>query len=108
MMDQDPNSLTGGWTHSFEEDESGVLVYRPTRSFAFPPSRRGRSTLVFAEGSLSELTQGPDDRLRDTGAQWRTLGTGRFGCGGTQDSPAQTIEVIERGPDILKIRRHSH
>ena len=43
-------SIQGSWTHSFEEDQGDVLVYRPTHAFAFPPARRGRETLEFGEG----------------------------------------------------------
>ena len=48
-MNQDAAPIKGSWTHSFEEDEGGVLVYRPTHSFLFPPTRGGRDTLEFGE-----------------------------------------------------------
>jgi|SRR4029077_6684292 hypothetical protein len=104
-MNQGSPPITGSWTHSFEEDEGDILVYRPTNSFAFPPSRRGREVLLFASGEMTMLTPGPDDRPRDSGGRWGALGMNRFGFGGTQNSPAQVIEVIESTPDILKIRQ---
>jgi len=96
---------SGSWTHSFEEDEAGnVLVYRPTNSFPFPPSRRGRDTLVFgAEGEMNQLAPGPDDRLQPRGGSWRPIGMNRFALGG--DASTQTIEVVQFTPEVLKIRK---
>ena len=98
-------SIQGSWTHSFEEDHGDILVYRPTHTFSFPPAR-GRATLEFGEGGeLTEWTPGPDDRPRDTAGRWTDLGMNRFRLGGTADAPGRVIEVVERTPDILKIRK---
>jgi len=100
-MNQEP--IKGSWTHSREEDEGDILVYRPTQSYAFPPAR-GRDTLVFSEGGqLSNYMPGPDDRPREVGGSWQPLGMNRFkleGAGGT----SRVIEVVEHTPDVLKIR----
>ena len=94
-------SIQGSWTHSFEEDQGDVLVYRPTHSFAFPPAR-GRETLEFGEGGeLTERMPGPDDRPRDTTGSWTALGMNRFRLG---DAMGRVIEVVEHTPSILKIR----
>jgi hypothetical protein len=98
-------SIQGSWTHSYEEDQGDILVYRPTHSFAFPPAR-GRETLEFGEGGvLTELTPGPDDRPRKAVARWTALGMNRFQLGGTADTPGRVIEVVEHSPEILKIRK---
>ena len=65
----DITGLEGSWTHSFEEDIDGVEVYRPTATFAFPPSRRGRTVLQFSLGddqivSVAAMQSGLDDRPR--------------------------------------------
>src|SRR5687768_13478339 len=100
------DALQGSWTHSFEEDEGDVQVYRPTQSFEFPPARRGREILEFgAGGALTEQTPGPDDRPRATMGTWTALGMNRFGLGGTPEAPGQVIEVVEQTPEMLKIRR---
>src|SRR5262245_10684830 len=103
-----PNPLpTGSWTHSFEEDEAGnVLVYRPTGSFPFPPSRRGRDTIVFgAGGGMTQLTPGPDDRPQPSAGTWKPVGMNRF-AQTTGASSGPTIEVIQFTTDLLKIRKH--
>lgn len=107
-MDQGAAPPSGSWTHSFEEDEpGGVLVYRPTHSFAFPPTRAGRDTIVFGEGGeLTEQTPGPDDRPRATPGRWIAVGMNRFALGGTAEAPQRAIEIIETRPDVLKIRKH--
>lgn len=98
-------SIQGSWTHSFEEDQGDVLVYRPTQGFAFPPAR-GRETLEFgAGGELTERMPGPDDRPRDRAGNWTALGMNRFRLGGATDAPGRAIEVLEYTPSILKIRK---
>ena len=104
-MNQDTAGLNGSWTHSFEEDEAGVLVYRPTHSFAFPPSRRGRETLDFSvDGQVVESAPGPDDRPSSTAVPRTALGMNRFSLGGTAAAPGRVIEVLESTPDVLKLR----
>ena len=107
-MDQGAAPPSGSWTHSFEEDEpGGVLVYRPTHSFAFPPPRAGRDTIVFGEGGeLTEQSPGPDDRPRATPGRWVAVGMNRFALGGTAEAPQRAIEIIETRSDVLKIRKH--
>ena len=102
--------VAGSWTHSFEEDEAGVLVYRPTHAFTFPPARRGRETLEFgADGQLTTLMPGPDDRplaTRPTG-QLKAVGSNRYALMDEMASvPQRVIEVIEATPEILKLARH--
>jgi hypothetical protein len=102
-MDQTP--LRGSWTHSHEEDQGDILIYRPTHSFAFPPSR-GRETLEFGEGGeLTKKAPGPDDRSRTGVSRWTALGMNRFRLEGIADTPGQVIEVVEYTPEILKIRK---
>jgi hypothetical protein len=104
-MDQGSALLKGSWTHSFEEDEGDIQVYRPTDTFTFPPARRGRETLEFGEaGGLTEWTPGPDDRPRGTAGRWTALGMNRFRLEGRAHAASQVIEIIEHTPEILKIR----
>lgn len=105
-MDQGNAGLQGSWTHSHEEDEAGaVQVYRPTHSFAFPPSRRGRESLEFGSGGLVEQsTPGPDDRPRASAAGVTALGMNRYSLGGSAAAPGKVIEVIEMTPERLKLR----
>ena len=90
----------GTWAHSFEEDADGVHVYRLRDTFPFPPSRRGRETLDFRQaGQVVSGMPGPDDRQVQSAADLTPLGMNRFRLGN-----AQVIEVIESGPDVLKVR----
>ena len=97
--------LQGNWTHSYEEDEGDIEVYRPSDGFAFPPSRRGRDTLNFgAEGSMSSSTAGPDDRQQHTSGAVTPLESNRyrFEAGATG---ASEIEVVSVEADRLRLRR---
>ena len=96
----------GSWTHSYEEDEGDVRVYRPTESFAFPPSRRGRETLVFgANNELVVWTLGPDDAPQQRASHWAPLPGSRIGLGGMPGAPEETFDVVEATPGVLKLRK---
>lgn len=105
---------SGSWTHSFEEDTDGIEVYRPTATFAFPPSRKGRKVLEFGAGtgsmeggeaSMTGLSPGPDDRPRaGLVTPLRPLGMGRYALGdasGAQD----VIDIVEATPEVLRLSR---
>lgn len=97
--------ISGSWTHSFEEDEAGVEVYRPTATFAFPPSRRGRQVLEFSGGeggdTVTSLAPGPDDRPRAApGGALRALGEGRYA-----DDAGKVLEIIDATPAMFRLVR---
>ncbi|TDW29988.1 hypothetical protein [Cryobacterium psychrophilum] len=93
-MNHEPAIPAGEWTHSHEEDDDGILVYRPTESFPFPPTRGGRDSLrVSDDGTIATLLPGPDDRPRPTG--YRLV----------DDTSPDAITVVESNAEILKIRR---
>ena len=100
----DPDALAGlagNWTHSYEEDHDDVHVYRPSASFPFPPSRRGRHMLEFT-GTKQVRTggPGPDDRPRLVPGTMTSLGANRYRLGD------ETLTVVEYQPGVLlKIRR---
>ncbi|GAA2759390.1 hypothetical protein [Actinopolymorpha rutila] len=97
----DPCSVQGSWTHSFEEDASGIEVYRPTDTFPFPPARRGRERLTFDGDQVIVSVPGPDDRTRPR----TTLGQVRPGRFGEASTGAEGFEIVEAAPDVLRIRR---
>jgi hypothetical protein len=95
----------GSWTHSYEEDAAGVQVYRPTGSFAFPPSRRVRETLEFGAAGLVTIgAPGPDDRRRYSTARMTALGMNRYRLGDDARGLGKVIEIVESGPQVLKVR----
>lgn len=96
-------TISGSWTHSFEEDDAGIEVYRPTATFAFPPSRKGRQVLEFsgADDTVTALAPGPDDRPRAApGGALRALGAGRYA-----DGAGKVLEIVEATPAMLKLAR---
>ena len=103
-MELDPN-LLGSWTHSYEEDEGDVQVYRRSDAFAFPPSRRGRETLRFDPGGqVTNSLPGPDDRQRHSSATVTALGMNRYRFEGGV-AAGTVIEVVEVTPETLRLRR---
>jgi hypothetical protein len=98
-------SLVGAWTHSFEEDEGDVQVFRPAHAFAFPLSRRGRESLEFgANGDVKTSAPGPDDRYRASTSSLTALGMNRYRIGAAGGKSEQVVEVVEQAPDLLKLR----
>ena len=98
--EQQSAGLSGAWTHSFEEDEGNIQVYRPSNSFTFPPARRVRDTLDFsAPGQVLAGVPGPDDKLQRTTSSLTSMGMGRYRIG-----DMRVIEVIQSAGDILKLR----
>ncbi|MDO8050967.1 hypothetical protein O3301_21090 [Janthinobacterium sp. SUN211] len=105
---------SGSWTHSFEEDADGIEVYRPTATFAFPPSRQGRKVLEFGapagamaqgEMTVTSMAPGPDDRPRaGPVTRLHPLGMGRYAlsdASGTQE----VIDIVEATPEVLRLSR---
>lgn len=99
MTAMDGHSLSGSWTHSFEEDTGDELVFRPSASFTFPPSRRPRDTLDFSAGQATTATPGPDDRIQRNAASMTVMGVDRLRMG-----DGRLIEVIEARPDLVRVR----
>lgn len=99
-------NLTGSWTHSFEEDEGDVQVFRPTQGFAFPPARRGRETVDFGSGAgqVMQGRPGPDDRQQHSAVNLTALGMNRFRLEGP-GMPGQVFELVEARHDVLKLRK---
>lgn len=98
------STLQGSWTHSYEEDEGEVQVYRRSDSFAFPASRRGRETLSFGTGGqMSNSMPGPDDRQQHSSGTVTGLGMNRYRFDGGAD-PGKVIEVVSAAPDRLCLR----
>jgi hypothetical protein len=102
-ISDDAFPVEGSWTHSFEEDEPGVEVFRPTATFAFPPTRRGRKRLTFTPDGVIESAPGPDDRNRPVATWVRAGGTRLTGQGSAGDEPA--IDILEASPEVLRLRR---
>lgn len=91
-------SLSESWTHSFEEDSGEEHVFRPSASFAFPPSRRPRDTLDFSTNEVTTGMPGPDDRVQRSTSAMTPAGANRVVANGRE------IEVIDVRPDLLRVR----
>lgn len=104
-MNGHPSAPVGTWSHSFEEDNGEVLVFRPSQSFQFPASRRFRETLAFEGDTVVRGMPGPDDRTRHTTSSVTPLGGNmiRFEDG---DRSGQVYEMVEVQGDKLTLRPH--
>jgi hypothetical protein len=103
MFDEtsDESLLIRSWTHSYEEDHDGVLVFRPSER-EFPPAR-GRDSFDLAPGGVLLRTgPGPDDRTQRTSGRWSRQGD-RLDLYPT-DSSQYRYRVVGVGPDLLEVR----
>ena len=97
----EPQALEGSWTHSHEEDQDDVQVWRPSDR-PLPPARGRFSFTLHPDGSAVAGTPGPDDRGRtsDDGT-WQLEGDVlRVRCPGW----AAAYEVVAVDQDRLGLR----
>jgi hypothetical protein len=102
-----PDALFRRWTHSFEEDEGDVLVYRP-REYPFPRAR-GRAGIEFRpDRTFVDWRIGRGDAGHPVEARWEPgdAGTVRVERAGPAAAGAasEAFELIEVSPDVLRLR----
>jgi hypothetical protein len=97
----DPASLVGSWSHSHEEDDEGVQVFRPV-DYDFPPSRGRESFTLRPDGTAVAGLPGPDDRGISTDeGTWQLQGDVlHIRCPGW----AATYEVVGAASQRLELR----
>jgi hypothetical protein len=95
-----PAGIVGRWLFSHEED--GARVYRP-RGGAFPLSRRPRDGFdIQADGVFRGYTPGAQDAPAARDGRWTVEG-GRLVVT-FEDGSDRVLEIVEAGPDMLKVR----
>ena len=99
-----PSEIFRRWGHSFEEDEGDLKVYRPA-DYDFPRAR-GRPGFEFRpDGSFVDWAIGPADALQPAEVRWRAEAANRVRV---EETPASRVfEIVEIGPDVLKLRETS-
>ena len=99
-----PSSIFRRWTHSHEEDQANILVYRP-QDYLFPPAR-GREGLEFRKnGEFIRYQIAPTDGSLAIPGQWSVQNTGlvevKFP---NQSTSSYAFTILECDEQILKIR----
>ncbi|MBI4780974.1 MAG: hypothetical protein HY785_06580 [Oscillatoriophycideae cyanobacterium NC_groundwater_1537_Pr4_S-0.65um_50_18] len=103
-----PSPIFRQWTHSREEDQGDILVYRPN-DYSFPPAR-GREGLEFCEnGEFLYYSMGPTDRSLGVPGRWSLQQTNGVEIQFTDRSiPSYTLTIIECSEQILKVKRRAN
>ena len=100
------DNLQGTWLQSFEENQGDTLVYRPN-TYAFPPSRRGRTGFAIGpNGRFTQFDIAPTDGLQGQPGTW-TLLTGnrlRIELGGNTGA-LYDLQVLKLEGGRLSLRR---
>lgn len=93
------------WIHSHEEDEQGIMVYRPA-NYNFPPSR-GRAGFEFREGgTLVYYGIGRADGSEQSSGRWliKEPNRVRVHVDNERIQPF-VLEVISCDDQVLKVKR---
>jgi hypothetical protein len=100
-----PSQIFRRWTHSREEDQGDILVYRFS-DYPFPPAR-GREGLEFRENGEFILYQiGSTDRSLAVPGQWSLHGTNVVAVQfPDQSTSSYTLTILECSEQILKVRQ---
>ena len=102
MADFDTAALLRRWTHSYEEDTPGRMVFR-TDAWRFPPSRGRRSFELGPDGVLLASGPGPTDRTVASEGSWRLRDDGVLEL--EQQGRASEMRLIEVAADKLVVER---
>ena len=110
-MDEVPAGLFQRWVHSNEEDSGDILVYRP-ESYPFPPARGRDGLELTPDGRFIEWRVGRGDAPEGVEGRWQQAGQNRLAVSfaspmSTEASAARpySLEVVEVGDDVLRVRR---
>ncbi len=97
----DREQLQGRWVHSHEEDTEDELVYRSEASgYDFPRSRGREALELNPDGSYGGTVPGPTDKPEPSGG-----GTWAVEAGNKLVLPDRTLEIVEAGEGVLRVRR---
>jgi hypothetical protein len=103
MGDELPTTVFGHWVQAGQEGDVGVY-----RRFGtpLPPARGRRAFEIRPDGAFLHHGIGPTDATRTSAGKWRAEGPRRIRAEfpGT-DLPPETLDVVEVGDDVLKVRR---
>ena len=102
MSDIDPAALQQRWTHSHEEDEPGLMVFRPG-GWRFPPSRGRKSFELGPDGALVATRPEADDRLGSSVGRWRLRDDGVLEL--HEPGGSSEMRVVQVAADKLVVRR---
>lgn len=100
-----PRPIFRRWTHSREEDQGDILIYRPN-DYSFPPAR-GREGLEFNEnGEFLHFSIGSVDRSLAVPGRWSIQQTNVVEIQFLDRSiPSYVLTILECNEQLLKVRR---
>lgn len=100
-----PSSIFRRWTHSREEDQRDILVYRP-HNYSFPPARGREGLEFYKSGEFFYSSIGSTDRSLAVSGRWSIQQTNLVEIQFFDRSiPSYALEILECNEQILKVRR---
>ncbi len=103
-MTELPKEIFRRWTHSFEEDTDGVIVYRPVE-YDFPLARGRRGIEFRPDGVFIDWEIGSTDASHGINGRWKVEGPGNVLVsfeGNFRES--RILEILQCDAGILKVR----
>ena len=102
-MNDLPVEIFRKWTHSREEDQGAIKVYRG-EGFNFPPAR-GRDGIEFRQdGTFIEWAIGAADNQRAIPGHWTASDSTHVRVTFDEQRPPRDLEIVQCDRDILKVR----
>ena len=101
------------WTHSFEEDEEGTAVYRPS-GHRFPPARGRAGLELRPDGTAVRWRIGRGDAPEPLEGSWHVDASGTVrlsfpvqagdATGAAVVPSGQAFDVLDVKPEVLRVR----
>ena len=101
----DTDFLLGCWTHSFEEDDSGKLIYRPCDYTEFPVSHYRNSFFLKYSDKCDYLMLAANDGHFFTPANWNFDAKSKLLTIQKDDNILNIFEVLDHDEDRLRLKR---
>lgn len=93
------------WTHSYEDDREGVVVYRPA-DYDFPPSRGREGFELKEDGTCIRYAIGPADGRQTMEGTWELKGKNELIVEIPGSSPSSfTLTILSATPETLTVRK---
>lgn len=103
----DAQALPQTWFHSYEEDTSTEMVFRPA-GWSFPRSRGRRGFALKTDGTASIAGIGATDRPSSASGRWVFEDPDRLMLyEGDSGQPSRVYHVISVSPDRLVVQKAS-
>jgi len=100
----DPETISGTWLRSHEEEDDPTQIVYRRPSFRFPPSRGREALRLSPDGTMVHAGIGPSDIAQPTEGRWRVEDSSlHFDFDGA--AAPRTSQIVDASADRLVVKR---